>query len=214
MYGCLTSSSYFNNGYYIQLIWNYPSGSDYRIKEVTAGDTVFPVAFSELTEPLSGDTAFMEALRLCLQDQKQREVDTGGTGFWKENNRMERPLVYYMEGPYTQTPDELAVKAYSGKDDLGLYATVLSKVSPEITDELAERAYEEADTARFSITSEYISEESRGRLAERAYEDDRIGMFSILSEDLTEAQRAGMMERADRDGRFSEYYILKNSGEG
>ena len=212
--GGLTSSSYFNNGYYIQLIWNYPSGSAYRIKEVTAGDTFFPVAFSELTEPLSGDTAFMEALRLCLQDQKQREVDTGGTGFWKENNRMERPLVYYMEGPYTQTPDELAVKAYSGKDDLGLYATVLSKVSPEITDELAERAYEEADTARFSITSEYISEESRGRLAERAYEDDRIGMFSILSEDLTEAQRAGMMERADRDGRFSEYYILKNSGEG
>lgn len=57
-------------------------------------------------------------------------------GFWKENNRMERPLVYYMEGPYTQTPDELAVKTYSAKDDLALYAMVLSKVSPEITEEL------------------------------------------------------------------------------
>ena len=212
--GGLTSSSYFNNGYYIQLIWNYPSGSAYKIKEVTAGETVFPVAFSGLTEPLSEDTAFMEALRLCLQEQKAREADTGETGFWKESNRMERPLVYYMEGPYTQTPDELAVKTYPAEDDLALYATVMSKVSPEIAGELTEWAYEDEDTARFSITSEYISEESRGRLAERAYEDDRTGMFSILSEDLTEEQRAALMERADRDGRLGEYYILKNRGEG
>lgn len=212
--GGLTSSSYFNNGYYIQLIWNYPSGSAYRIKEVTAGDRVFQVAFSELTEGLSSDAAFMEALRLCLLEQKQREADMGGTGFWREDNLMERPLVYYMEGPYTQTPDELAVKTYSVGADLALYATVISKASPEITGELTERAYEETDAARFSITCEYISEDSRGRLAERAYEDDQIGMFSILSEDLTEAQRAGLMERADRDDRTDYYYILKNNGEG
>lgn len=80
--GGLTSSSYFNNGYYIQLIWNYPSGSDYRIKEVTAGDTVFQVAFSELTEPLSGIRLLWKRCGFVCRSRSsgrliQEELDSG-----------------------------------------------------------------------------------------------------------------------------------------
>lgn len=212
--GSFTSCCYFSGGYYIQLIWNYKSESGYMVKEVTAGDTVYAVAFSEQTEKLSSDAAFMEALRLCLLKQKQREADTGGTGFWKGDNLLERPLVYYVEGPYTQTPDELAVRTYYVEEELALYSTVMPGVSPGTVEGLTEKAYEEDDAVRFSITSKYLSEESRGRLAIRAYEEERIDMFSILTGELTEKQRAGLMERADRDGRINYFYILKNSGEG
>ena len=56
---------------------------------------------------------------------------------------MKQPVVFYVEGPYTQTADELAEKTYDDEDSLLLYTYVIDEVSPRTAKKLGERAYEE-----------------------------------------------------------------------
>lgn len=100
------------------------------MRNITAGERDWQIAFLDGTDSLAGDENFMEALKLCILVQKQREEKGGLSGFWNEKNRMKQPVVFYVEGPYTQTADELAEKTYDDEDSLLLYASVIDEVSP------------------------------------------------------------------------------------
>lgn len=212
--GQFACSSYFKNGYIIQLAWNNGPENYPMAEEIRIGERSWQIAFSERTAPLAGDENFMEALKLCIQEQKQREETGGLSGFWNEKNRMEQPVVFYVEGPYTQSVDELAEKTYYEEDSFSLYTTVIDEVSPLTAKKLGERAYEEDDMMRFSVTVNSLSEDDRMAIAKKAYEEDNMSMFSIICSELSETHRKQLQDRARKEKQEAYYYILKNNEEG
>ena len=212
--GQFACSCFFKNGYLIQLAWNSDPENYRTVRNITAGERDWQIAFLDGTDSLAGDENFMEALKLCILVQKQREEKGGLSGFWNEKNKMKQPVVFYVEGPYTQTADELAEKTYDDEDSLLLYASVIDEVSPRTAKKLGERAYEDDDAAHFSLTTDSMSEDDRMAFAVRAYEEDNVAMFSIICDELTEAHRKQLEDRAKKDNQEMYYYILKNKEEG
>lgn len=212
--GQFATSTYFKNRYSIQLAWNNGPENYGTVRTITAGGKDWQIAFTEETDSLAGDEKFIEALKLCVLEQKQREENADPTGFWNEKNKMTQPVVFYVEGPYTLPADILAENAYEEEDSLSLYAAVVNEVSPQLARSLGERAYEEDDAALFSLTVDAMSENDRMDLATKAYEEDNVSMFSIICNELSEAHRKQLKDRAQKEEQDMYYYILKNSEEG
>lgn len=82
--GQFACSCFFKNGYLIQLAWNSGPENYRTVRNITAGERDWQIAFLDGTDSLAGDENFMEALKLCILVQKQREEKGGLSGFWNE----------------------------------------------------------------------------------------------------------------------------------
>ncbi len=91
--GQFACSCFFKNGYLIQLAWNSDPENYRTVRNITAGERDWQIAFLDGTDSLAGDENFMEALKLCILVQKQREEKGGLSGFWNEKNKMKQPVV-------------------------------------------------------------------------------------------------------------------------
>ena len=177
---------YLSNGYIVALAWNVDSARYDTVLPVEG----LPLSFSAKTARYANDAAVMQAVQSALQMQKEK--NRGGFP-------LQEPVLLGIDGPFSGTPDELAVRFYDA-DNIGYYATAIVQAGTETRDTIAERAYTDDREDYFTIaidkTDSQVSQSKLKALATRAARDGKPDFFAIASDNLPASTLKAFAEEA------------------
>lgn len=202
------TSGFFANGYGIKLAWNNDSSLYKTTRQISAVDS-YTVSFTEDVARYADDAQVLEAIRLAMLVQRDREKDveeSGTDGMWSGNFTMTHPVVVAIDGPYDGTNDELAVRFYE-EERPDYFSFVVGNASVETQSALAERSYRDDNIKYFSILSNNIQPETLLSYAKQFYEDNKINFFSVIFSKLPKTEQKNFAYRSYEDGNLGIFSI-------
>lgn len=199
-------SSFFNQGYGLQVAWNGDPALYKTTRKIMAGEE-YTVSFTGETKRYADDPQILEAIRLSILEERAWEAEHGDSRWFLA---MKTPVIEAVDGPYEGTYEELAVRFFEEKN-VRYYAPVVKRAAEETKKELLKRSYETGEIAYFTLTADEMNKEDRREYLEKAYQDKRIDFFSTLVDELDEETAKSMADTMYKDRNISFFSVLFDS---
>ena len=231
-----TQSGYYQDSYIIQLGWNISESSADAYPTRAAlhqpdGSTL-TAYFADEACAYAQDDRLLAALSQTIAAVKDREHTADGL------LPLQMPLVVQVDGPYTQSPQELAAQFYQEKslvhfmavyavldeadrsayakriyqdDRVSFFGAACGRIPLAALEEIAAQAYADGSHGFFSIALSDLPPETIQMYADAAYTAKDIAAFSITSGYLTDEQKAAFRTRAQKDKDHRNFlYVLSD----
>lgn len=191
------SRSFYENGFIFQLGWDVKL-SAYPVTRKLETEPACIVAFTNKTKQYADRQEFLDGVTRAVEAVHSK---------W--TSRPVSPLVMSADGPFAESPNQLAVRFYEEKN-ISYFSAVTSKADESTKNNLAGRAYQDRNIPYLSMLSDEIDAALQKRLATQAFADGRIAEFSILCDVFSGDEKARMAKQAYEDGKIAFFNILSD----
>lgn len=200
----------YQDGYLFSLSWTNKQVGELEAEQtVTADDGVdYQIAFKGNSVSYAEDKAFLRSVTKAIE---QRVTNNRWIKKYWDNQPF---IVENVFGPFSKTPDELALSIYSEKkmseDPLSnsVYA-LIEQVSEDTLATLLERAYQKGNEGDFMMFLEQLPRTySIDSLAERAVAEDNSEMLFWMLERLSKEEKETLLRLAITAGKTDVVDIL------
>lgn len=191
------SRSFYENGFIFQLGWDVKL-SAYPVTRKLETNPACTVAFTDKTKQYADRREFLDGVTRAVEAVHSK---------W--TSRPASPLVMSADGPFAESPNQLAVRFYKEKN-ISYFSAVTSKADESTKNDLASRAYQDRNIPYLSILSDEIDAALQKKLATQAFTDGRVAEFSILYDVFSREEKARMAKQAYEDGKIAFFSILSD----
>ena len=191
------SGSVYTQGYIVTLNW---AGADRAEEGSVYQDSLVSVAFDESMKAVMDNEEQMEAVRQAVSEQHARLV--------RNNSSLasRTPLLTSIEGPYTESVEELAVRFHKEKK-MSQFRAVAAKLNEEAAVNMARTFYAAKEMDYFAVLVDALPESEILDLSRQAYQSRYEDAFDLLVPKLPQDQIQTLAQQAYADSRLDYFEI-------
>lgn len=158
-------------------------------------DSLISVAFDESMKAVMDNEEQMEAVRQAVSEQHARLV--------RNNSSLasRTPLLTSIEGPYTESVEELAVRFHKEKK-MSQFRAVAAKLNEEAAVKMARTFYAAKEMDYFAVLVDALPESEILDLSRQAYQSRYEDAFDLLVPKLPQDQIQTLAQQAYADMRL------------